>query len=222
MTYVERYGIKWHVAENVMNLPLFGHEDQLVKWAAGRFPKGKQFLDVGANVGVFSIGLAKNFEEIIAVEPHPVNIHILKKNIELNELKNVRVLEVAAGRYMDIFHFESTYNSLASSVFKANIDANKMATTFPVLAVPLDDYDLSPDFIKMDIEGGEYEAIYGLAETMKRSNPIMLIEIHQFKDGRTVGKFQDIMKNFGYKCVDVLAMGDSGILQNFNYVYEHV
>jgi len=225
MAQVTKDGIIWYVPEGKFQyLPLGGHEERLILWARDRFPHGKQFLDIGANVGLYAIRLAKNFEQIITVEPHPVNNYILRKNIELNNLNNVSMLEVAAWRRADILYFnQMTSDSLAAdATVKENSDKNAVVPPFPVLAVPLDDYNFSPDFIKMDIEGGEFEAIYGLIETIKRSKPIMLIEVHQPPTGRTIAEFNDIMISIGYKCTAVQSTwcDFKGTIENRIYEYQ--
>jgi FkbM family methyltransferase len=212
-------GVAWYAPGDTFEyLPSRGHEEREISWAKERFPDGALFIDVGANVGLYTVKLAHNFKKIVAVEPNPVNAYILRKNVELNNLENVQLLEVAAWSRPEMLFFnQMTINSLASNAKVERIpDGGAVAPPFPILGVPLDDYNLDPDFIKMDIEGGEFEAIFGLVETMERSKPVMLIEVHQFADGRTVGKFKDIMSSFGYDCTVVLHEGIC-----FNYVFEH-
>lgn len=54
-------------------------------------------LDLGANVGIFSLLMAKKFPraEIIAVEPEEENIKTLRENIKLNSIDNIIVVEAA-------------------------------------------------------------------------------------------------------------------------------
>lgn len=214
-------GYNWYVAPRTHDgMSAIYHEMDLIKWAMKRFPRGGLFLDVGANIGSYSIRLSKHFREVVAVEPHPVNTYMLKKNMELNNITNIHILELAASRNLAMMFFNQTDpNSLASAGSVDNApNSNAVAPPFHVLGVPLDDYQLYPDFIKMDIEGGEYEAIYGLRETLARAKPVVLMEIHQFRDGRNVGLFQSIMAEFGYKCTEVLNEWQDKI---FQYVYEY-
>jgi FkbM family methyltransferase len=70
---------------------------------------GGVYYDVGSNCGQFVIPLAKvvgKFGRVIAFEPHPSNYERLARNIELNQLGNVRVFRVALGdreRETDLF-----------------------------------------------------------------------------------------------------------------------
>lgn len=218
-------GRKWYIPTGTFNgISVLSHEKGLIEWAMNRFPNGNLFLDVGANVGTFSVRLASCFKEVVAVEPHPINVYMLRKNMELNNVNNVKILEIAASRNLGLMFFnQMNDSSIASEARVENApNPNAKAPPFHVIAVPLDDYNLNPDFIKMDIEGGEYEAIYGLKETIKRCKPVILMEIHQFFDGRNVGRFQNTMAEFGYKCTYVIDMIDCGDMQIFHYVYEYV
>src|SRR6266852_5711925 len=56
---------------------------------------GDVFLDVGANVGQYAVPLAKRFRTVVAVEPNPVAVEILQRNLARNRLTNVRVISKA-------------------------------------------------------------------------------------------------------------------------------
>jgi len=50
-------------------------------------------VDVGANIGVYAIPLAKRVSKVIAVEPHPKTSEMLEKSIELNQLPNIVLIK---------------------------------------------------------------------------------------------------------------------------------
>ena len=56
---------------------------------------GDVFLDVGANVGQYTVPLARRFRTVIAVEPNPGAIKILLRNLDRNRLANVRIISKA-------------------------------------------------------------------------------------------------------------------------------
>lgn len=219
MAEIEKDGVNWYVPEgNFEYLPLKGHEEDRIQWVKDNFPDGDSFLDIGANVGLFSIRLARNFHEVIAVEPNPVNVYILKRNIMLNRLYNVSILDVAAWRRPEMLFFNQMVPDSLAADARVGIKAEVGAVNppFAVMGAPMDDYFLEPDFVKMDIEGAEYEAIYGMTKIMEESKPIMMIEIHQFPDGRTFGKFQDIMASFNYKCTRVFGTDYKNVIYEPN------
>ncbi len=222
---IEMHNLKWYIpSDDFSYVVLWGHEENMIQWVMNKFPHGKQLVDIGANVGLYSIRLARNFKEVVAVEPHPVNIYILKKNMEANNISNMRIIETAVTKNLEMMFFNQMVpNSLASfAKVDKTPDPDAVAPSFPVLGAPLDDYCLSPDFIKMDIEGGEFEAIYGMLDTIARCKPVMLIEVHQIHDGRSMGRFNDIMASIGYKCTDILHVGGAPTHEFFNCVYEWV
>lgn len=204
MTIVNKHGINWYVPSGkfqYMPLEDFAIEDAVIGWIKNRFQYGEQFIDIGANVGLYSMKLANNFKEIISVEPNPVNAYILRKNIELNHLKNVSVLEVAAWNRPEVLFFNQMVpDSLAAQArVRAFVEDKTVSRPFNVFGVPLDDYDLSPTLIKMDIEGGEFDAIYGLENTMNKHKPTVIVEVHQFlPDGKTVEEFIATVSSFNY------------------------
>lgn len=220
ISQVKKNGLIWYVPSGKFEyIPLSGIEETFISWVRKIFPYSGQFLDIGANVGLYTINLAHNFEEIIAVEPNPVNAYILKKNIELNHFDHIKVLEVASWNRVETLYFnQMAYDTLASNarvqVTPSTYSVNK---PFSVLGVPLDDYDLHPNFIKMDIEGAEFDAIYGLTETLDRSKPLMLIEIHQYENGKTIEDFLKIMEELNYIPLTLLGgwNGENIILRHY-------
>lgn len=58
---------------------------------------GATFLDIGANTGQYAVPMARQFREVIAVEPNPVATRVLVRNLERNHITNVTVLPVAVG-----------------------------------------------------------------------------------------------------------------------------
>src|SRR5467141_3939033 len=56
---------------------------------------GEVFVDVGAKVGQYAVPLAKRFRLVVAVEPNPVAVEILQRNLARNRLTNVRIISKA-------------------------------------------------------------------------------------------------------------------------------
>jgi FkbM family methyltransferase len=53
------------------------------------------FIDIGANVGTYSVGLSELFRRVIAFEPHPVAFKLLEANVALNDITNVSCVNMA-------------------------------------------------------------------------------------------------------------------------------
>jgi FkbM family methyltransferase len=73
------------------------YDDKVINEICGLLPEGGRFLDVGANIGFFSIPVAMAWKEkhcnALAFEPVPSNFKMLKQNIAINGLEDVVVAE---------------------------------------------------------------------------------------------------------------------------------
>lgn len=138
---------------------------------------GMTIFDVGANVGYYSLlaSLLTGKEgKVFSFEPLPENISYLKKHLELNKLKNVRVVEKAVSNEVSKMRFTATDNRSMSHIsYEGEIE---------IETTSLDDFikdgNPLPDLIKMDIEGAEYDAFIGAKELLKRKKPIIFLATH--------------------------------------------
>lgn len=138
--------------------------------------KGQLFIDVGANCGGYTIRASKNFRKVISIEPVPIMQEIIKKNISLNSLDNVSVLEAAVSNYNGTSKFYvSELGQLSSfSIPVSYIDNIEVKVTR--LDKVIDEQGLVPDLIKIDAEGAEVECILGLGNYIDKV-PEIIIEI---------------------------------------------
>jgi len=147
-------------------------------------PRGV-FLDVGANFGNHTVFLADSFDRVVAFEPNPPTIKRLRRNLELNDLDHVSVLEFGlSDQDTELpFHGEVGTNPGASR-FLENAPS---ATTF--LSVRRGDgvvkeFALSPvRAIKVDVEGHEEQVIAGLADTIFFDRPLVIFEWDSARNG---------------------------------------
>lgn len=129
------------------------------------FKEGDVVLDVGANEGVFSIMIAKLFPKVrvISLEPVPRTFYQMIRNIGLNGVTNIDPLNVGIGvgteGVMNVHKVLSGGSSLVDTYDPAQHDQ------VPVALMSLDDVVIKfglkrIKLLKIDIEGGEYDAIY--------------------------------------------------------------
>ena len=126
-------------------------------------------LDVGANIGYYSVLFAKHSKKVYCFEPNKTNYEILNKNIALNKLENKAVLvhkavsdkdrktKIYTGD-MNNFSNLSKDNLHAHSVFSKNYAVEEVET------IRLDDYFKglkAPDYVKIDVDGHELEVLRG-------------------------------------------------------------
>ncbi|WP_182126115.1 FkbM family methyltransferase [Nitrosopumilus sp. b2] len=143
--------------------------------------KGKNVIDIGANIGDSSIYFAlKNAHKVIALEPMPANYKIAKKNIEMNKLEDkIELIMAGCGEKSDIINCEIDNKGIEAYIDK-NIQNKK---TIQVPIIPLDDIlgkiDIkSPCVLKMDCEGHEYEIILSASHQTLTNFSEILLEYH--------------------------------------------
>ena len=138
-------------------------------------------FDLGAFLGDTAYIFYKflKAKKIYAFEPDPDNFKILKENIKLNNLQDVIFpLEIGVGKEKGFFYLEKSGG--ASSITNNH---SKSKNKVKVKVVSIDDFVADNnikkvDFIKMDIEGAEFDALKGAVKTLKRDKPDLLIAIY--------------------------------------------
>lgn len=124
-------------------------------------------VDVGAHIGSFSIMVARSAYKVLAFEPEPNNYQMLKKNVELNHLKNVSIFEMAVSGMsgnQDIYTYQGG-SSADYSLYKTGMMNIKMGR---IPAISIEDIikrgDLPRiDFLKLDCEGAEHDILRNIS-----------------------------------------------------------
>ncbi|MGA4577385.1 FkbM family methyltransferase [Limisphaera sp. VF-2] len=140
------------------------------------------FVDVGANVGYYTVLAAKRvgpMGHVIAVEAFPDTANSLKTNLALNCLNNVRIVQAAAwsesGRRRT-FHFQpGHWGQVTLCANETSESSVQSPATVPTER--LDDICAAVPHIrvlKLDIEGAEYEALKGAAATLAKTQRVVL------------------------------------------------
>jgi FkbM family methyltransferase len=145
--------------------------------------KGDVFIDVGANIGYYSILAGKIVGEkgqVIALEPISETVKVLDLNIKLNNLENIRVIPKAAWSDSSLLnvYLPEGYYGWASAV---KLHGSKF---FTLEAVSLDDVSKkipAVKLLKIDVEGAEYQVLIGARETLKKTKHIIM-EISENSD----------------------------------------
>lgn len=145
-------------------------------------------VDVGAHIGYFALLLAKLVGEhgrVIAFEAHPENAERLRSNVRMNgyedwvQVENMAVTDGAC-RSAELFA-GPTHSSFEWGTIGDEVQVNATQSGLQVAATSLDAY-FPPrsrvDFIKMDIEGAEVEALRGMRRVLREWNPLVLLELH--------------------------------------------
>lgn len=153
-------------------------EPHLTRWLERRLRPGDVFVDVGANIGYYSLLASRLVGEegaVVALEASPDFHRVLLKQVAINGCGNVRAVNAAISDREEMLTFilASSHNMGANSIVPY---AGKAESTFEVAAQPLSDV-LTPDeiararVIKVDVEGAEGAVVRGLVPLLDRLRP---------------------------------------------------
>jgi FkbM family methyltransferase len=137
-------------------------------------------VDVGANIGIFSLVAAgvRPQSRILAFEPQPMVAMSLARNVAFSEASNVEVFPAALGSAIGYAALYTTVSDVLSSMDRARVpDAIKLivpATTLDEIANEKNVVDV--DLVKIDAEGWELQVLEGAASTLERDRPTVLFE----------------------------------------------
>jgi FkbM family methyltransferase len=168
---------------------------------------GDTVYDIGANIGYVSLSLAKRVGphgRVIAFEPIPENIEAFRRNIQLNNLKNVRLLECAASDHAGEAVIRLLENSSTASLVWHN--NNPAATEISIRTISIDDLVDArefphPKFVKIDVEGSEASVLQGMCRTLAGAMPAVFVECSEI--GRE--KSWCLMVSLGYECQSAIS-----------------
>jgi FkbM family methyltransferase len=146
---------------------------------------GMVVIDVGANVGVYSLSAAVRVGaegRVLAIEPFPACVHCLEQTRQVNQLPWLEICEGAASNhdgeiYLSL-HGASELNEVVASATQEFIDAGsvKIVPCFSLDSL-CDRYQLNRvDFLKIDAEGHEVEVLQGSVGLLRQFRPVVLYE----------------------------------------------
>ena len=164
--------------------------------------RGDTVYDVGANIGYFSLSLAKQVGptgHVIAFEPIPRNLEVLRKNIENNRLSNVQVFCAAASDRKGEAIIRIAENLATSSLVWHRRNAAAEELSVPTIAIDdlVESGELGqPRFVKIDVEGAEGLALQGMQRTVAAARPVISIESSEFGRETT----WQLLRALDYRC----------------------
>lgn len=158
------------------------------------FPQGGTFVDIGANIGNHSLFVAAFCQpgRIIPFEPNPLAYKLLVANVALNGFHDLFDL-----RHVGLGLSDTKATGFAMSEQRKNLGGARMQAGEGDIQTVTGDEALegvTPDFLKIDVEGMEMMALRGLTETIKRASPTILIEVDQ----QNYDAFDDWVASAGY------------------------
>src|SRR5215213_7698692 len=186
------------------------HEDDIIK----RFtPKeGDIVVDIGAHIGLYTIISSKRVGangKVVAIEAHPGNFEMLNSNIKLNRLTNIISLnhavyskETKVKLYVPGEESGNTiYNTLISDRATneekfVEVNANTLDYLLQSKGIKQEEVN----WIKIDVEGAEFEVLKGAANILSKSKDIaLLIEVHNLTGGKNLyGPIMEFLNSYNF------------------------
>lgn len=176
-------GKKWYLRSSNPGV-IFGLHDEyeLIRELDNQLTTNSVFYDVGANVGFFTLltsNISKN-GRVIAFEPFPSNLFYLKEHLSMNNVKNVEIIESA------LSDSSGTTNFFIHGEGHGNITGDIYEFKEKPIKVPKNTIDElvakneipPPDFVKIDVDGGELLVLKGANNTIGEYKPTLFIETH--------------------------------------------
>jgi FkbM family methyltransferase len=182
-------------------------EPELQAFAQQYLRLGMVVYDVGVHVGFFSLLAAQLVGptgRVLGFEPHAPNRTLAGENFALNPDLAQRI-ELYDSAVSDVTGTEALVGaaSMSSTMALARVSdgGQRPRAQVEVASVTLDDFIASghpgPNFIKMDIEGGERLALRGMRQTLEHHRPTLVVELHDEECWR---EFIRLTGQVGYTC----------------------
>ncbi|MHC1690796.1 MAG: FkbM family methyltransferase [Bacteroidales bacterium] len=178
--------------------------ENLKKFIFPKLAKRRVCLDIGANIGNHSLFFSEFFENVISFEPNPLSFRLLKLNVE--EFNNIEAINLGASDIKgQLSALENLTNIGETEIgrdrtgFKDEI-FRKIELNVNLLDDVLPKHILSKvDFIKIDTEGHEFQALSGLKGTLTSAEAIIAFEFLVTVYTKGVPPIVDLLSKCGYK-----------------------
>jgi FkbM family methyltransferase len=162
----------------ITTLELFGLDELIIfsfYWVNRH--RYRRAADIGANLGLHSILMAKCGWDVIAYEPDPAHANLLRRNLDMNRSESVQAIESAVSDKAGMLEFVRVLgNTTSSHLTGAKHDAYGPLERFPVKVESIASIMAEVDFIKMDAEGQERVIVLGTS-SQNWDDTDMIVEV---------------------------------------------
>lgn len=193
-------GYKFIVSANSGWSPILGRwEPESHEIFVKMIQPGQVVFDLGANNGIHSLLFSKlvgSLGKVFAFEPLPDNVEEIKKNCELNNVTNIEIVQSAVGQHDgEVKFFLGIFKKQGSILGIGSESGKEVNVKITTLSTFIQTRNVKPDFIKIDIEGAESDALSGLGDLIREIKPVFFIELHTPEQDKKVGQ---ILHQYNY------------------------
>jgi FkbM family methyltransferase len=198
------------ISNSIFYTGIFGdYEGQTIKmwYQISKNSQYKTILDIGAYTGLFSLvaASANSNSNINAYEPNPVTFRFLKKNIDLNNFKNIKINNFGLSdkdEYLEFFNYGDSFTPGMTSVSSKHVDSNLKSSFFEtkdILAV-VKKLHRKIDLIKLDIERAELPLLHRVIKVINKDRPTIFCEV---LDREMYSSFQTFFEEMKYEFIQI-------------------
>jgi FkbM family methyltransferase len=180
---------------------LMGHLDIEMYFIEKFTNKRRTAIDVGANIGMYTVYLSKLYNTVYSFEPIPY----FANELTALKLRNVYVYNIGLAQQNSKLELNIPYDNItgeplyAWSYFEAEHIERSFLKKESIIVdcKTLDSYHFNDvDFIKIDVEGYELNVLIGAKDTINKYKPILLIEVPSGRKDRN--NILNYLNNMGY------------------------
>lgn len=197
--------MQWHLWSNLV-------EDNW-KHCSRYYRNGSAIIDVGANIGAFSLKIASHLKErmgstgkVIAVEPNPNIVKTLRSQIDLNPAiaNRIEIWDEALGDYEGVTYFQVDQSNTGGG----KVSSERSDHTISVAVAKLDDLISQRNvrevgILKIDVEGFEQEVLRGASAVLERDRPVLYLEVTDVwlksRGHSAFGMLKSLADDYGYR-----------------------
>jgi FkbM family methyltransferase len=207
-----------HRSDLFERIVIDGHyEPDLVRFCKKYLVGTRDVLDIGANIGFYTVMFAKNLHgrRVVAVEPTQNALKRLRANITLNHVGDRVVVyegvvtDKAEKVTMKVIPGKEEYSSIGVMEHPSIVQEEYVSEEVDSITVDdlVERFNIDPGFMKVDVEGGEHLVFSGAKKTLSISRPIILSELSDFlltRNGGSSMEVVNLLRQYDYDVIDPL------------------
>lgn len=201
-------GLSWGVCASTNNEYVLGnYEPDLQKIMSNLIRPNDVIFDIGAHYGYFTLlasRLVGNSGMVYSFEPMPQNFKGLEYNILINKINNAKLINCALSNKDSILQFSNNKNTVANTYISGSPIFDQLTSIIRLKATSLDNLLLRkevalPNFMKIDVEGAEYDVLDGAGGIISQSKPFINLSTHDNHCPGVSEKCLALLKRHNYK-----------------------
>jgi FkbM family methyltransferase len=188
-------GKRWVVGSATHGAWLGTYEYTKQRLFARTVRDGMVVFDIGANVGLYTLVAAVHAGgrgRVYAFEPLPRNLALLRRHLELNGVGNVEVVDAAVSNHSGTARFEALGHP---SLGRLGPTGQLQIRTVTLDELVFEQGFAAPDVMKLDIEGGERDALDGARRLLTERHPLVFLATH---GSRRHAECSELLTGLGY------------------------